>query len=595
LLTERMMMKHNVTFLPDGCIFEADDGMTLLRAAVEAGLYIDAPCGGNGKCGKCRVSIQTDPAAGWHTVLACEYPITGNLSVDLSGKASGYRILEEGITREFRFDPLVKAYTVTVEKPVAGSAKPDYERLCQALSAEGVVCGEAEISVIRDMHTVLEENNRVVEAVLFGKRLIGLRAPGLPLLGLAVDIGTTTIVGYLLDLRTGEQLATASMLNPQSKFGADVIARANYAIENGVEKLSEVVRAALREIAEKAAADAGLSTADIFLVTVVGNTCMHHLFAGIHPSALVHAPYNPVICRPLSLGAYDLGLGTAEGSVVALLPNVAGFVGADTVGAVLASGMDTEDPLTLLIDIGTNGEVVLGNRAGMAACSTAAGPAFEGALIKCGMRGSEGAIDHITFTDTGLSYSVIGGGTPKGLCGSGVIDAIAGLLKVGLVDETGRLLDAEEAEEEAPAFVSRLCEKDGIGCFMITARETEGQVCVTQKDIREIQLAKGAMAAGIKMLAAKLGKRISDIERVYIAGAFGNYMSPVSACTISLIPQELSERIISIGNAAGQGAKIAALSAAEYTRAETIADCAGYLELAAHPDFQDIFVDELMF
>jgi len=588
-------MKHKVLFLPDGCSYDAEDGMTVLRAAAEAGLYIDAPCGGNGKCGKCRVAVISAADDCPRSVLACEFQIFCDLTVDLTGKATGYRILEEGITREIQFDPLVKAYTITVEKPVAGSAEPDFKRLCNALAAEGVACIGAELSVIRAMHAVLSENNRVVEAVMYGERLIALRAPSLPLLALAVDIGTTTIVGYLLDIRTGEQLAASSMLNPQSKFGADVIARANYAIENGVDKLSQVVREALNEIAHKAATDAGLSERDIYLITIVGNTCMHHLFAGIDPTSLVHAPYNPVICRPLSLGAAELGLATAEGSVVALLPNIAGFVGADTVGAVLASGLDREEPLTLLIDIGTNGEVVLGNRNGMAACSTAAGPAFEGALIKYGMRGSEGAIDHIEFSQTGLSYTVIGGGIPKGMCGSGVIDAVAGLVKLGLVDETGRLLDAEEAEEEVPAYALKIGETDGVGCFMITSPECEGQVCITQKDIREIQLAKAAMAAGVKMLAAKLGKKITDIERVYIAGAFGNYMSPISACAISLIPPELSDRIFSIGNAAGQGAKIAALSASEYQRAAMIAESAGYLELAAHPDFQDIFVEELMF
>jgi len=288
-----------------------------------------------------------------------------------------------------------------------------------------------------------------------------------------------------------------------------------------------------------------------------------------------------------------------------VLPNIAGFTGADTTGALLASEIDKSDSLTLLIDIGTNGEIVLGNRHRMIACSTAAGPAFEGALIACGMRGADGAIDHFNINGARAEYTVIGGGRPAGICGSGLIDAVAGLLENGIVDRSGRIADPEKLlqsdgvpEYAKPDIAARIRSIEGIRSFIIAEEnetDTGKPIYISQKDIREVQLAKAAIAAGIKLLAEEFGVGTADIEKVLIAGAFGNYMSPKSACLISMIPPELEDRIIPIGNAAGEGAKRAALSINEFERSKRIAKTCKYIELAAHPGFQDRFIEELEF
>jgi uncharacterized 2Fe-2S/4Fe-4S cluster protein (DUF4445 family) len=293
--------------------------------------------------------------------------------------------------------------------------------------------------------------------------------------------------------------------------------------------------------------------------------------------------------------AADYGFKIAPKAKLILLPNIAGFVGADTVGASLAAEMDNKDELTLLIDIGTNGEMVLGTKDKLVACSTAAGPAFEGALISCGMRGADGAIDHIKLVEGKLDYSVIGGGTPQGICGSGLIDLLSELIRVGIVESGGRIVEADELDgTDGECYKDNIVSVDGQRAFLIY-KGHKNEVYFTQKDVREVQLAKGAMAAGIEMMSDFLGVNSEDIKSVMIAGAFGSYMSPKSACGIGLIPPVLESKVVAIGNAAGQGAKLALISRKEFERAVKMAKEINYLELAADPKFQDVFVDMLEF
>jgi len=325
---------------------------------------------------------------------------------------------------------------------------------------------------------------------------------------------------------------------------------------------------------------------------------MHHLFMGISPASLAYAPYTPAAAESMQLPAADFGFTVNPSAKLYMLPNIAGFVGADTVGAALAASMDEKEKTTLLIDIGTNGEMVLGTRKRLIACSTAAGPAFEGALITCGMRGAEGAIDHVSLEGGRFEYSVIGGGRPIGICGSGLIDLISELVRTGLVESAGRLVGADEADPSVGGLKKYLTEYEGQKAFLLADAATSGTgepLYFTQKDVREVQLAKGAMAAGIQMMCRRLGITVSDIESVMIAGAFGSYMSPASACGIGLIPPMLESKVMAIGNAAGQGARLCALSIDEYRRAAVLAHNVEYLELAADPAFQDVFVDELEF
>lgn len=589
-----------VVFKPSGLIYEAREGMTIMDAIRFNELQIDAPCGGNGTCKKCKVTI-TD-AKGTREVLACMTKITGDMTVELSRKDEGHRILMGGITREVASTPAVRVLTLEVPKPDTSDLRDCWQRLLGSVEAAGggkAASFRPNLKVISGLYNTLEENGYRVDAVICNDEVLDVVSVGAPVLGLAYDIGTTTVACYFADLRTGEQIGQSSLLNPQTTYGGDVIMRVKYCVENGMAGPTGDIRKALNQLAAKCAASAGQKMKNIYLITIVGNTCMHHLFLGISPASLAYAPYTPAAAEPMQLAAPEFGFAVNPSAKLYMLPNIAGFVGADTVGAALAASMDEKVETTLLIDIGTNGEMVLGTRERLIACSTAAGPAFEGALITCGMRGAEGAIDHVSLENGEFKYSVIGGGKPIGICGSGLIDLISELVRVGLVESAGRLIEADEAESgDAKRLSSRITEYEGQRAFLLADAETSGtgeRLVFTQKDVREVQLAKGAMAAGIQMMCRRLGITTEDIASVMIAGAFGSYMSPASACGIGLIPPELEEKVIAIGNAAGQGARLCMLSIDEYQRSARLAGRIEYLELAADPAFQDVFVDELEF
>lgn len=410
----------------------------------------------------------------------------------------------------------------------------------------------------------------------------------------AFDIGTTTIASYLLDGHTGKQLGTASCVNPQAAYGADVISRADYTMHHGFDDLTGCVRKAINDLLQELAHAASIQVEEILQICLVGNTCMHHIFFQYPMNSLVLAPYVPYQ-KGLTKGkAADFQIHIHPEGELIFLPVIAGFVGADTMGCLLAVRPDLKEEITLMIDIGTNGELVLGNRERLVCCSTAAGPAFEGAKIECGMRGAQGAIDHVFWDKEGFRFSVIGDGKPRGICGSGLIDAIACLRKQGLIDETGHMLSCQEAAEVCGAEIAaHMIQKENMTAFLFDPHAP--QVYLTQKDVREVQLAKGAISAGILLLEKHLGITHEDIQTIYIAGAFGNYMNPENACNIGLLPAALKTRIQSIGNAAGEGAKIALLNKEELAETVRLSQQVEFLELAAIPEFQDCFVDELEF
>lgn len=480
---------HIVTFMPAEITVEVADGTSILSAQIAAGLAPDAPCGGQGTCGKCRVIWEGE------SVLACQTAVT------------------------------------------------------------------------RDMTVFLPEHSR--EKILTQARSTVLCADGQHSYAVAFDIGTTTLVGFLLDGRSGALLATAGALNPQTQYGADVISRIQTALDGEGAALRRCVSDALGTLTEELAAKAGIASEQITLACVVGNTAMHHLFLGIDPSALVTPPYMPTVCAAIE-EPIRARLPIAQEGILRVLPNIAGFVGADTVGCLLAAEFDRLQELTLLIDIGTNGEMVLGTHQRRIACSTAAGPAFEGAKISQGMRGAAGAIDHVWLENGTLRFHVIEDAAPIGLCGSGLLDLVACLLDTGEIDESGRLAKKQ-----------------------YTLPGTS--VTLTQKDVREVQLAKGAIRAGIELMCRALHVAPEEIRTVLLAGAFGNYLNPASACRIGMLPPCLAGRIRGIGNAAGEGAKRAAVNRAEWSRAEALAVGTEFLELASLSDFQDRFVDALEF
>lgn len=465
-------------------------GANLLDILRKQGLHLDAPCGGKGSCGKCKVMVDGIQH------LACQ------------------------------------------------------------------------TAVDRDMTVVIPTQQRA--QILTDSKAVQTKPDGKHRYVLAFDLGTTTVVGYLMDGVTGALLSKTSCMNPQAEFGADVISRIQYAMEGNATALSACIRKALSDLTLTAAKQAGISPSEITAASIVGNTAMHHLLLEIDPKPLTIPPYMPGVSEALSLPAQGL-LPIAPDGTVRILPNIAGFVGADTVGCLLATRMDTLDELTLMIDIGTNGEMVLGNKNRRIACSTAAGPAFEGAKIECGMRGAPGAIDHVTLCDGKPKFHVIGEGAAKGLCGSGLLDLISILLKTEEISESGRL-------ESGTTY-----HLDGTDVYL------------TQKDVREVQLAKAAIRAGIELMCRAMGVDVSDIQQVLLAGAFGNYLDPLSACAIGMIPPVLQERIHPIGNAAGEGARLAVLSEAEYAYSKKLAVETEFLELASMPEFNDCYVDCLCF
>ena len=567
-----------VIFIREQKQIEVPDGTTILEAEIQAGLCPDAPCGGQGKCGKCLVKVNGE------IVKACQTPVHSEMKVDTLISSQKHAILTEGLNRPVAFKPGLFIHPVKLEKAIAGDNRSDWERLV------------TEVRKASDLEMTHVEPNLKLAASLFDKRkegedwfaihtrdsILELKKEKPKAYMTAFDIGTTTVVGYLMDAENGTVCAIESMMNPQAQYGADVIMRANYALEHGVEALSSCIQTAIDELLHKLAKKKKIQPEEIYQVSIVGNTCMHHLFLGISPGSLVHAPYNPAFSERLTLKAKEYGLHIHPQAQLLMLPDIAGYVGADTCGCLLALRQDLKDEISLMIDIGTNGEMVLGNKEKMATCSTAAGPAFEGAKIECGMRGAAGAVDHVAYEDGSWTYTTVDHQPAIGLCGSGLIDLVAQLYKAGLIDEMGHL---ESGQEKDSIFVLVPPEKAG----------NEKGVYLTQKDVREVQLAKAAIAAGIQLLMKELGITEKEIQKIYIAGAFGNYMNPASACAIGLLPPELEHLVEPVGNAAGEGAKIALLNTDELEATDRLVRGIRFLELAASAEFQDTFVDELAF
>ena len=553
------------------------EGTTILEAMRAAGMEPDAPCGGQGKCGKCLVYMPETN----EQVLACTTRVMDDeIKVITKQDETNTQILTEGVKIEVPYDPLVKTAPVQVPPCPLGKSISDWTRFLTALDeiapgAAGRIKPDAVI--IAQLTSIIKKNDGLVWAAYTEDEILTVSDREISFALAAFDIGTTTVAGYLLDGADGKQIATSSRLNPQRPYGGDVISRSGYALEHGNEELKNCVQKALQEMIGEMTAKAGYSPEQVLMVSVVGNTCMHHLFIGLDVDSLVHAPYNPAVREPMVLPASECGLSLAKRSKVLLLPNIAGFVGADTVGCLVATDLADQKDWTLLIDIGTNGEMVLGKEQKMASCSTAAGPAFEGVGISMGMRGSDGAISKAKRTDNGWELSIIGDKPAVGICGSGLLDIASEMLRTGLMDEAGQM---EEKE-------------------MILVPESESgldrPVSILQKDLRELQMAKAAIRAGIELLAKHMGIQVNDIRNVWLAGAFGSFLDPQSACRIGMIPPVLNDRITPVGNAAGLGAQLAVSNKDCWQEADRLSTITEFLELAVLPDFQDTVVDALEF
>jgi uncharacterized 2Fe-2S/4Fe-4S cluster protein (DUF4445 family) len=607
-----------VQFQPDGLRMTVHSGTLLSEVMKAMGMKVQMPCGGEGTCGKCAVEIHPDPPKPgpsdllYLTIkeieqgkrLACQTHVDRPMRVLVSPgmRVLGGKILVDGLERSFDLDPPVTKTYVELPIPTLEDQAADFSRVMRALNPNNNYC-ETDIDLLRNLHSILGNSDFKMTVVMSDNRIIGIEKGDTVSrrYGIAFDIGTTTVVGTLIDLASGRELSHASRLNAQVIYGEDTISRIKFVMENhrGLEEMTEKIRGVVNEIVREAAAQAGIEAGEIYEAVFVGNTTMSHLLLGLDPSGLSQIPFVPVTDTAVNLQAKDAGISINPRGNIHALPNIAGFVGSDTVGVMLACDYLEPGPVQLAVDVGTNGELALRRGSDMMVCSTAAGPALEGAALSCGMRAANGAIEHVGFTDSDVECEVIGGVVPVGLCGSGIIDLMAELLDAGIVDQLGRLLDREELEGKlSPLLMERIVTVDDQPAFLVSGAEgsdTIRDVILTQKDIRQIQLAKGAISAGITLLLREMSLSVDDLEAIFLAGAFGNYIRKKSAQRIGLLPPVPENRIMFVGNAASTGAKMALLSRSIRKDADRIRQNARHVELAALPDFMNVFMDTMLF
>jgi len=618
------MSDHRVTIAFAGSPHTAvvSPGGMLLEAAHEVGVDIVATCGGRGRCRDCRVKIIKgsmpppslsdllqlgDQEVNEGYRLSCQYAVVDDVTVQISPplEESAFQILEEtasaGDGARLDLDSgVAKVHTQVTPLRERTLQTSDLDELLSAI--EPLEMDAISLDILRRVPAVLRESpDDGVTLTTFGTSVLAIE-PGNAtgkIHGVAFDIGTTSVVGYLIDLATGETLATVSGLNPQAVYGADLMSRISFAAQGrrNVRKLHSRIVKFLNELIDRACAKAGGSREHVYKVVVVGNTCMHHLFLGIDPTFVGQAPYKPALRDGYACLAREAGLRTHANARLFLLPLVAGFVGADTVGMILSTGMHTSSQIRVAVDIGTNAEVVMGSRDQLMACSSPAGPALEGSQIKCGMRAAAGAIDRVRI-DPELDIHTIGEAPPIGICGSGLIDAAAALLDAGILDTGGRLL--LNPDVELPETVRARIRKDGDGFheFVLAWAQDSGHdqdIVLTQKDIRELQLAKAAIRTGVQMLELEMGVTHEEIAELLLSGGFGNYLNIRSARRIGLIPDMPDSRVRYVSNAAGLGAQMALLSEQARQRAEDLAAGVTHLSLAEHPEFQKVYFVALRF
>lgn len=611
------LRKYNVTvvFEPEGKKVEVPSGSTVFNAAKEAGISIRSECGGKGTCGKCKVIVKNSRAVSKITEaerkhlskseiklgyrLACQTIVLQNVTVMIppESRLESRKIQILGLERKVKLSPLLKKFYIILPKPTLSDIKPDLERLLDVLSRQIQNVENLEIGYenLKKMPNILRDANWSVTITIWNDRRIVAIEPGDTsnyLLGFAVDIGTSKIVGHLVDLTTGRTVAMGSIENPQIIYGEDVISRITFAAANNanLKTLQKLLINGVNKVLRETCRKAEIDSSKVYETVVVGNTAMHHFFLGIEPRYIALSPYTPALKKQIHLIAKELNLKMNKEGIVTTLPIIAGFVGADAVADILATGIHESEEISLLVDIGTNTEIIIGNKDDLLCCSCASGPAFEGAHIKHGMKAVTGAIERVQINpNLEVKYETIGGVKPSGICGSGIIDLVAEMLKNGIIDKCGRF--------NSKIKTKRMKKDDGMEFIVAWDNETvTGKaITITQKDINEIQLAKAAIYTGCSILMKRKNLKDRDINRVFIAGAFGSYLNPENAKIIGLIPDIPTEKIKVVGNTAVMGAKMALVSKEVRKKAEEIANRVRYLELANDPDFNQEFLKALIF
>ncbi|MGD0282126.1 MAG: ASKHA domain-containing protein [Dissulfurispiraceae bacterium] len=634
-----MTNKHKVIFQPAGRRGEIDDGKTILEAAQALGVDLEALCGNKKVCGKCKVRIEegffekdniesgmahitpaaaTDdelkhikPEDGPGIRLACSCEIHGDLKIFVPERSRAGKQVVRKAAKEISIalDPAVKKYTVKLTPPTLHDMTTgDYERVLKALEdSYGLKGLSFDFKALMTLQDVVREGEWMTTLTVWQDKEIIKAEPGAVEVsyGLAVDIGTTTCVGYLCDLSTGKVVNTESIMNPQVPYGEDVMSRITYAMTNthGLQIMQDAIITGLNEIIEKVVTeikkdgpDPGHAIEDL---TIVFNTAMHHIFLGLNPVYIGRSPFIPAVQRSLDIKARDLGLKINPGSYIHVLPIEAGFVGADNCGVLIAQEQYNQNEKVLVIDIGTNGELLLGNKDRVSSTSCATGPAFEGAQIKFGMRAAPGAIEKVRIDPVTKEpqFKVIGKAdwhthvegkiNAKGICGSGIIDVIAEMFKAGIIDKTGKFVmdhgsgRVRRDTEGKPEYVLAWAEETSINT----------DITVTQGDVRALQLAKGALYTGAKLMMKKMG--YTTLDRVELAGAFGSHIDREASLTLGMFPDVPIDNVVVVGNAAGDGARMALLNKAKREEAEYRARWVEFLEIATDPAFEKEFMQAM--
>jgi len=603
-----------VTFEPDGIRSEVKNGTRLLNALEAVGLTVRSECGGRGICGKCRVIVKGAPSFTKVTEaekelvrselksghrLACECSVQGDATVYIpeESRVMTRKLLIEGTERPVKVESAIRKVFIRVPKPSLQDVRSDLQRLQDALKEiYRIEVVDIDHQLLKKLPHILRESDWKATVTIGDQReLISVERGDTTekAYGVAVDIGTSKIIIYLSNLLNGELVATESVENPQIKHGEDIISRISYSSKSGTQlkELRRLIVKCLNAKVSEACKKSGLSPQHIYEMTVVGNTAMHHFFLGIQARHLGLSPYVPAVTSPIAEKARELSLELNPAANVYIFPIIAGFVGGDAVADIISTGIYKFDEFSMVLDIGTNTEVVIGDKRGLMACSCASGPAFEGAHIKCGMKAVTGAIEKLEIEPEGyhVNYQTIGDAKPIGLCGSAIIDVVANLLKRRVIDRNGSLIDSY--------LTPRLKTVNGKKSYVLVSKK-EGaarDIVVTQKDIREVQLAKAAIYTGCYTLLKRKSVEPRDIKKLYVAGAFGNYLNLENSKLIGMLPDIPPELITFVGNAAGAGARMALISKKLRQTAAVISRRVDYVELALEPDFQTEFTSAMFF
>jgi uncharacterized 2Fe-2S/4Fe-4S cluster protein (DUF4445 family) len=604
----------DLVFFPNEKRVRVPAGVNVFDAASWNGIAIDSTCGGHGTCKKCKVRIAAgnvpvssvdvrafsadELRAGWR--LACRADATGDLRVEVPPLSTRPKAATVGVGRQVILRPAVQKRYLELTEPTLADQRSDIERVLDGLDDLEL---RVDLAVLRTVGRTLRAADFQVTAVVVDDVLVDVQAGDTTgrQYGIAFDLGTTTVVATLLDLSTGTPMAVSSMLSKQQPLGADVISRISATMLDpaNLDRLTGLAQASLRELAGEVCEQAEVDPQDVYEIALAGNATMTHLALGIDPEPLGVAPFILSARLLPEVLAADLGLPVHPRARAVVFPAFGAYVGGDITAGLLAAGMNRDARTRLFIDVGTNCEIVLGGRDWLLATAAPAGPAFEGAAIRCGMRAADGAIESVELSNDSVLLKVIGDCDPAGLCGSGLVDAVASLISAGLLDRSGRFVPEDQAEVLAPGLAARLTSLGKERVFVLhwldEPGDVEHSIFLTQRDVRELQFAKAAIASGWQVLLEKAGLHQDDIQQVLLAGSFGSYLSPANAIKLGLVPKLPVLRIVSAGNVAGEGAKMALLSVRERAAALALLEEVRYVELSDQADFNDRFVEQLEF